>query len=168
MSHVRILPSTSVLIRPTTVQIPNLALFEMKRMATYTVKKVIGFPVTSREVTNQTLPPSSRPGRVWLVTSRLVSGKPITFFYSVLDKSWTCVIAWVCIWWELGCPGFRALQTATISKTKKSHLNFHWNGDELACAHSCNFRKMAAGSALTSNTYVPSIKNIITKIMNAE
>jgi hypothetical protein len=35
-------------------------------------------------------------------------------------------------------------------------------------AHSCNFRKMAAGSALTSNAYVPSIQNIITKIMIAE
>jgi hypothetical protein len=39
--------------------------------------------------TNQTLPGRellnySRPGRVWLVTSRLGTGKTITFFYSVI------------------------------------------------------------------------------------
>ncbi len=76
MSHARILASTSVSLRRTTAQIPNLALIEMKRNAAYTVKKVIGFPVTSREVTYQTLPGreelnNSRPGTVWLVTCRL-------------------------------------------------------------------------------------------------
>jgi hypothetical protein len=54
----------------------------------YTVKKVIVFPVPSRDVTNQTLTcrekfNNSLPGRVWLVTSRLGTGKTITFFYSV-------------------------------------------------------------------------------------
>jgi hypothetical protein len=44
--------------------------------ARYTVKKVSGFPVPSRDVTNETLPGSeelnySPSGRVWLVTSRL-------------------------------------------------------------------------------------------------
>jgi hypothetical protein len=48
-------------------------------------KKGYRFSVPSRQVTNQTLPgrelfKSSRPGRVWLVTSQLVTGKPITFF----------------------------------------------------------------------------------------
>jgi hypothetical protein len=42
----------------------------------YTVKKVIVFLVPSQDVTNQTLPCReilnySRPGRVWVVTSRL-------------------------------------------------------------------------------------------------
>jgi hypothetical protein len=51
-------------------------------------KKVTDFPVPSRDVTNQTLPGReklnySRPGRVWLVTSRLGTGKPLTFYYSV-------------------------------------------------------------------------------------
>jgi hypothetical protein len=50
----------------------------------YTVKKVNNFPVPSRDVTYQTL-----PGReylnlgVWEVTSRLGTGKSLTFFYSV-------------------------------------------------------------------------------------
>ncbi len=52
-------------------------------------KKVIVFPVPSRDATNQTLPGweflnYSRRGRVWLVTSRLGTGKTITFFYNVL------------------------------------------------------------------------------------
>jgi len=51
----------------------------------HTIKKVIVFPVTSWDVTNQTLPGQellnySRPGRVWLVTSRLGTGKTTTFF----------------------------------------------------------------------------------------
>ncbi len=51
-------------------------------------KKVCGFPVPSRDVTNQTLPGQeyfnySRTERVWLVTSRLGTGKSINFFYSV-------------------------------------------------------------------------------------
>ncbi len=54
-------------------------------VAIYTVKKVSHFPVLSRDVINQTLPSRellnySRPGRVWLVTSRLGTGKSITFF----------------------------------------------------------------------------------------
>ncbi len=53
-----------------------------------TVKKVIVFPVPSRDVTNQTLSgrekfKNSRPGTVWLVTSRLGPGKTIIFIYSV-------------------------------------------------------------------------------------
>jgi hypothetical protein len=55
----------------------------------HTVKKVIIFPVPSRDVTNQTLPDrekfnNSRPGRVWLVTSRLGTGKHRTSFYSAV------------------------------------------------------------------------------------
>jgi hypothetical protein len=51
----------------------------------YTVRKVINFPVPSLDVTDQTLPGQeklnySRPGRVWSVTSRLGTGKPLTFF----------------------------------------------------------------------------------------
>ncbi len=51
-------------------------------------KKVSHFPVPSRDVTDQTLPGQeklnySRPGRVWLVTSRLGKGKRLTLFYSV-------------------------------------------------------------------------------------
>ncbi len=58
----------------------------------YTVKKVSGFPVPSRDVTDQTLPGwellnYSRPGRVWSVTSRLETGKPLTF----------CTV----YWWEI-------------------------------------------------------------------
>ena len=60
----------------------------------YTVKKVIDFPVPSREVTNQTLPGRelfnySRPGRVWLVTSRLGTEKAITFFTVYAELSIT-------------------------------------------------------------------------------
>ncbi len=54
----------------------------------YTVKKVIGFPVPSGNVTNQTLPGGEyfnyfSPGLVWLVASRGGTGKRLTFFYSV-------------------------------------------------------------------------------------
>ncbi len=50
----------------------------------YTVKIFNDFPVPSRDVTNQTLPGQeqlnySRPGRVWLVTSQLGTGKAVTF-----------------------------------------------------------------------------------------
>jgi hypothetical protein len=53
----------------------------------YTVNKVNNFSILSRNVTNQSLPGweqfnYSRPGRVWLVTSR--TGKSLTFFYSVM------------------------------------------------------------------------------------
>jgi hypothetical protein len=51
------------------------------RLPTLHYKKVIDFPVPSRDVTNPTL---SRPGRVWLVTSRLGTRKSIQKFYSVL------------------------------------------------------------------------------------
>jgi hypothetical protein len=57
----------------------------------YTVKKVY-FPVPSRDVTNQTLTGTrreqlnySQPGIVWLLISRLRTGKRQTFFYSVLS-----------------------------------------------------------------------------------
>ncbi len=51
----------------------------------YTVKKVNDFSLPCGDVTNQTLPGRkklnySRPGRVWLQTSRLETGKPLTFF----------------------------------------------------------------------------------------
>ncbi len=51
-------------------------------------KKSFNFPVPSRDVTSQTIPGReklnySRPGRVWIVTSRLGTGKPLTFFNSV-------------------------------------------------------------------------------------
>ncbi len=54
----------------------------------YTVKKFNDFPVCSQDVTNQTLHGRekfiySRPGRVWFVTSRLGTGKSLTFFCSV-------------------------------------------------------------------------------------
>ena len=59
----------------------------VQQMRACTVKKVIGFPVPSRDVTNQTHPGREllnyfRRGRVWLVTSRLGTVKSITFFYS--------------------------------------------------------------------------------------
>jgi hypothetical protein len=46
------------------------------------------FPISSRDVTNQTLPGRkqfnySQAGRVWLVTSRMGTGKLLAFFYSV-------------------------------------------------------------------------------------
>ncbi len=52
--------------------------------------KVVVFPVSSRDVTNQTLPGwellnYSRPGRLWLLTSRLGTGY---FFYSVTQAAW--------------------------------------------------------------------------------
>ncbi len=51
----------------------------------YTVKKVSDYPVSSRDVTKQTLPGRekfnhSRPARVWLVTPGLGMGKSLTFF----------------------------------------------------------------------------------------
>jgi hypothetical protein len=65
---------------------------ENKPGPTYTVKKVIVFPVPSPDVTNQTHPARellnySQPGRVCLVTFRLEMGKTITFFYSVESQS---------------------------------------------------------------------------------
>jgi hypothetical protein len=58
---------------------------EVGKSGDYTVKKGYPFPVSSRDVTNQTLPGRekinySRPRRVWLVTSRLGTGKRLTFF----------------------------------------------------------------------------------------
>ncbi len=60
-------------------------------------KKVGDFP-PRRDVTKQTLPGReqknlSRPGRVWLVTSRLGMGKSLTFFYSVCMKARTIKLA---------------------------------------------------------------------------
>jgi hypothetical protein len=54
-------------------------------LETALLKKIIVFPVPSRDVTNLTLPGReiltySRPGRVWFVTSRLGTGKTKTFF----------------------------------------------------------------------------------------
>jgi hypothetical protein len=51
-------------------------------------EKVYDFPILSRDVTNQTLPGGeqfnySQAGRVWLVTSRLGTGKLLAFLYSV-------------------------------------------------------------------------------------
>ncbi len=51
-------------------------------------KKVSDFPVPSRDVTNQAIPGQekfnySRPGRVWLATSRLLTGTSLNLFYSV-------------------------------------------------------------------------------------
>ncbi len=60
----------------------------------YTLKKRLSvFPVPSRDVTNQTLPGRellnySRPYWVWLVRSRLGTGKTITFLYSA---HWCCI-----------------------------------------------------------------------------
>ncbi len=58
------------------------------RRKRYNVKKVIVFPVPSRDVTNQTLPGGekfnySRAGRVWLLTFQLGTGKSLTFSHSV-------------------------------------------------------------------------------------
>ncbi len=54
----------------------------------HTVKKVIVFPVPSRDVINQTLPGRElliySSGRVWLVTSRLGTGKTITFYFIII------------------------------------------------------------------------------------
>ncbi len=66
----------------------NYLIFKTLKILTYTVKKVIVFPVPSRDVTDQTLPGGeyfnpSQPGRLWLVTSQLGTGKTINFFYSV-------------------------------------------------------------------------------------
>jgi hypothetical protein len=52
----------------------------------HTVKKVIVFPVPSRDGIEQILPGRellnySWPGRVWSVTSRLGTGKTITFYF---------------------------------------------------------------------------------------
>ncbi len=60
-------------------------------------KKVIVFPVTCLDVTNQTLPGRqllnySRTGRVWLVTSQPETGKTLAFFtvYCVPVKGIEC------------------------------------------------------------------------------
>jgi hypothetical protein len=50
----------------------------LTKICLYTVKKVCGFPVPSRDVSNQTN--YSRSGRVWLVSSPLGTGKSITRF----------------------------------------------------------------------------------------
>jgi hypothetical protein len=65
-----------------------------------------GFP----DVTNQTLPGGeqfnySLPWRVWSVASRLGTGKPLNFFYSVENKGNLDRIDWKC---------FFIFMTATI------------------------------------------------------
>jgi hypothetical protein len=62
----------------------------------YTVKKVNDFPVPSRDVTHTKLSLARKnlyfscPARVWLVTSRLGTGKSLTFFYSVCTAMYIC------------------------------------------------------------------------------
>ncbi len=51
----------------------------------YTVKKVIGFPDNNKTLPGKELFNDSLPGRVWLVTFRLGTGKPMTFFLPVDD-----------------------------------------------------------------------------------
>jgi|688.fasta_scaffold537622_1 hypothetical protein len=84
-----------------------------------TVKKVIIFPVPSRDVTNQTLSGRellnySWPVRVWLVTKRLRAGKTIIFFNSVRcernPSTWT-------------------------GKHKKKSKRFHFIGSEVICIY---------------------------------
>ncbi len=63
----------------------------------YTVKKASYFPVPSQEVTYQTLPGRgklkySQPGRVWLLTSWLGTGKSLIFFYSVTCSCLPCLV----------------------------------------------------------------------------
>jgi hypothetical protein len=58
---------------------------DFKREPRYTVKKGYRFSLPSRDATYQTLPGwellnYSQPGRVWLVTSRLGTGKITNFF----------------------------------------------------------------------------------------
>ncbi len=54
------------------------------------MKKVSGFPVSSQDVTYQTLPGREllNYSRVWKVTSWLGTGKPLIFFYSVPAASY--------------------------------------------------------------------------------
>ncbi len=59
--------------------------YDAQPILQYTVKKFSNFPVPSRDVTNQTLPEGelfnfSRPGRIWLVTSRMGTGKITNIF----------------------------------------------------------------------------------------
>jgi hypothetical protein len=69
---------------------------EIGNVGEYTVKKVNEFPVTSRDVTNQTLSGREQlnyswPGRVWLVTYRLGTGKPANLFFTVhMTGSYLC------------------------------------------------------------------------------
>jgi hypothetical protein len=68
---------------------------ELTESALSAVKKVLVFSDPSWDVTDQTVPDRellkfSRPGRVWLVTSRLGTGKTLTFFYGVYQS-----ILWV-------------------------------------------------------------------------
>jgi hypothetical protein len=76
---------------------PNSPIVKYKQFASmgsrdrYNVKKDIVFTVPSRDVTNQTPPGReslnySRLGRVWFVTSRLGTGKTVTFFTVSYDK----------------------------------------------------------------------------------
>jgi hypothetical protein len=60
-----------------------IVLYQLPWVSSYTLKKVIDFPVPSRNVTNQTLPDwelktYSRPRRVWYVTSQMGTKELIT------------------------------------------------------------------------------------------
>ncbi len=62
----------------------------------YTVIKISGFRVPSRDVTYKILPGRelfnySRSGRVWSVTSRLGTRKPPTFFLQCMPNSSKCL-----------------------------------------------------------------------------
>ncbi len=64
-----------------------LPIFSESCAGGYTAKKNLHFPVPSRSVTNQTLPGRGpgiikffTSGRVWIVTSRLGTGKTLTIF----------------------------------------------------------------------------------------
>ncbi len=104
----------------------------------YTVKKVncLSRPLTlpGRELLNY-----SRPGRFWLVTSRLGTGKTITFFNSVVFKTmlWKLVysptyftLVWltfypVCLWlWGRG-SGWRYWSTPADC-TPRSKIGRNW------------------------------------------
>jgi hypothetical protein len=65
-------------------QMPQYPLSRLHTQVSSTVKKVSYFPIPSRDVTNQTLPPAgSALFRVWLASSRLGTGASLTLFYSV-------------------------------------------------------------------------------------
>jgi hypothetical protein len=96
---------------------------------TCTVKKVSGFPFP-RDVTDQTLPGReklnySHPGRLRSMTSRLGTGKLLTFFYSVLTSSFITLNTM--IYRALSCTGRGATRRCrlfglTSSATKYVHI----------------------------------------------
>ncbi len=94
--NVRILLLLCSLVHSLNVELTFFSNFPRDTILVHnTVKKVSDFPVSSRDVTNQTLPGREKlnyspPGRVWLVTSRLGMRKSLTFFLQcrVLDLDW--------------------------------------------------------------------------------